>query len=89
MMEATSPMPERPDFDETIQQLKDALTVTAAMSLRIESRTQEHDQWLEEHERRMGRVERNLDRLAEMQPATEEKLQKLIDSLREGRNGKG
>jgi hypothetical protein len=66
-----------------------ALTVTAAMSLRIESRTQEHDRWLEEHERRMGRVERNLDRLAEMQPATEEKLQKLIDSLREGRNGKG
>ena len=55
------------NFEEAIQQLKDAMAVTAGMSLRQESRLKDHEkwiianeeaaalhrEWLKDHERRM------------------------------------
>ena len=67
-------------FEEAIQQLKDAMTVTAGMALRRESRLKEqqerldadersiqrHREWLQEHEAAMRELDRKLDRLADL-----------------------
>ena len=43
-------------LEETIQQLRDSLTVTAAQTLRHETRLKEHQQWAEEMELAFARM---------------------------------
>ena len=72
-----------------IRVMRDSVTVGANIGLRAETATKDHAQWLAEHEQRMARIEQKIEKLTDLQTITEYKLQRLIDSLREGRNGKG
>jgi hypothetical protein len=87
-------------LEENIQQLRDALAVASAMTLRHETRVKEHQQWLEEmelafarmakqdeiHAERMSEFDHKMTQVAAAQLLTEEKLQGLIDALRRGSN---
>jgi oligoendopeptidase F len=81
-------------LEENIQQLRDSLAVTSAMTLRHETRVKEHQEWLEDnelafakHRALMLEFDQKMTQLAAAQLLTEEKLQGLVDALRRGSNG--
>jgi hypothetical protein len=84
------------NFEEAIQQLKDAMTVTASMALRQESRLKEHQEWIIANEaavaRHRERLKAHAEWLEEHQAAMREldrKLDRLADLILKGRSGNG
>ncbi len=81
-------------LEEIVQKLRDAQTVTAAQTLRHETRIKEHQQWLEDNELAYARhriwqaeFEQNMSRLEAAQRETAESLKAFLDGLRKGTNG--
>jgi hypothetical protein len=82
-------------LEETIQQLRDSLTVNAAQTLRHETRLKEHQQWLEEmelafarmaardeiHSAKMAEFDDKMTQVAAAQLLTEERLAVLWNKL--------
>jgi len=84
------------NFEETIQQLKDAMAVTAAMALRQEGRLHEHQEWIEANERALARHREWLERHETAMEAhdramarLDEKLDRIADLIMKGRGGNG
>jgi hypothetical protein len=84
------------NFEETIQQLKDAMTVTAAMALRQENRLDEHREWIEANERALARHREWLETHKEAVEAhdraiarLDEKLDRIADLIMKGHGGNG
>ena len=61
-------------LEETIQQLRDSLTVSAAQTLRHETRLKEHQQWLEQMELSFARTARLNEMHAEKMLEFDEKM---------------
>jgi hypothetical protein len=53
-------------LSENVKKMQDELVVYAHMTLHRAVRIQEHEEWLREHELANARLERNLERLAEL-----------------------
>jgi len=91
------------NFEEAIQQLKDAMTVTASMALRQESRVKEHQEWiianeaavarhrewLNDHERRIKAHGEWLEEHEAAMRELDRKLDRLADLILKGRSGNG
>lgn len=84
------------NFEEAIQQLKDAMTVTHAMALRQESRLHEHQEWIVANERAIARHREWLERHEAAMDAhdramarLDEKLDRIADLITKGHGGNG
>lgn len=90
-------------LEENIQQLRDALTVTSAQTLRHETRLKDHEQWLEEHEARAKahqdwlvdheraweRHELAIAAFDERMAQLQDKIDKIADLILRGKGGNG
>jgi hypothetical protein len=77
------------NFEETIQQLKDAMTVTAAMALRQENRLSEHQEWIVANERATAQHREWLQQHEAAMHALDEKLDRIADLITKGHGGNG
>jgi hypothetical protein len=76
-------------LEEIVKQLKDAQTVTAAQTLRHETRLKEHQQWLEDneladvkHREKMAELDDYITKIAAAQLVNEQKMVELKDALK-------
>lgn len=77
------------NLEQIVEKLRDAQTVTAAQTLRHETRLKEHQEWLEanelanaKHREKMAELDDYITRIAAAQLVNEEKMAQLEELMK-------
>jgi hypothetical protein len=72
-----------PDMQPTIKELQDTLTVVVGIQARQAELIKGHGEWLEEHDRAMARLERELAEDRKRGREIDERIEKLVIAIGE------
>jgi hypothetical protein len=72
-----------PDMQHTIKELQDTLTVVVGIQARQAELIKGHGEWLEDHDRAMARLEKELAEDRKRGREIDERIEKLVSAIGE------